>query len=156
MIELLQTHEGLAPGCYSHLPPDEELRLICSGLARAMYAPVPTLSHSQVMSLNRGRVLRQDGRSQPVFPIESRSVSASGLVIGAGYRLEAYYCSVAEGTLTIYDNTEGSGTVAVAEFELHVGTSRFELPGPLFAVGCYAVLSDPAARLEMYFGRLET
>ncbi|MBT9486561.1 MAG: hypothetical protein IV093_03530 [Rubrivivax sp.] len=153
MIQLLYPHEGLAPGCYSHFLPDEELRLICSGQARAMYSEVPVLSYTQVLALNRGEVRRQDGKIQQLMaPGLKLLVSSSGLVGGAvGRRLESIFCGTAAGTLRIYDNTAASGTVAVEEFELSVGRSDLGIPGRLIEVGCFAVLSDAAARLELYF-----
>jgi len=77
-------------------------------------------------------------------------LTASGVVLAAPGVLGGWTCTVAAGTLTIYDNTAGSGDLILPATTLALG------PMPIFGAGvngalqtvtgAYAVFSDASAR----------
>lgn len=87
---------------------------------------------------------------QPAVRRKKRTVyhrrTASGLVAKAPAHYIGYSCSVADGTISIYDSLGPSGTVVVPTTTLAVG----EFPwsawlGRQLLIGCYVVLSGDAA-----------
>jgi hypothetical protein len=149
MIELLQTVDGLRPGWSGDLHPDEEARLICSGLARAVSGPVPKLNGLQVGYFNLGRHALPDGDLMPIDSVGSQvSLSASGLAKSGAARLMYLDCTVAAGNVTVYDNTAASGTVVIATTALVAGLGTM---ASVLQTGCYVVLSNAAARVTLGF-----
>jgi hypothetical protein len=149
MIEILQTVDGRPPGWCGDLHPDEEARLICSGLARAVRGPVPKLSGLQVGYFNLGRHALPDGDLMPLESIGSTvSLAASGLAKSGAAKLMYIDCTVAAGNITVYDNTAASGTVVVATTALFQARSMM---ATAFSTGCYVVLSNAAARVTLGF-----
>ncbi len=152
MIELLQAAEGLPPGNYGHFSPDDEARLICAGLARVTNGPVPALSHRQIVDFNSMRHALPDGRFEQFEPVDRVFMTASGRAWTGPGKLYAFACTVAAGTMTVYDNTAASGRVVVKTFTLTVARQQV---GTLFeplTLGCYVVLSNPAARVFLVVG----
>lgn len=149
MIELLQTVGGLRAGWCGDLPPDEEARLVCSGLARAVSGPVPKLSGLQVGYFNLGRHALPDGDLMPLESVGSRvSLTASGLAKSGASKLLYIDCTVAAGNITVYDSTAASGVVVVATMPLVASRSMM---ATALVTGCYVVLSNAAARVELGF-----
>ena len=138
-IQLLQYYNGQAPGIYT-LSGVEETRLIGLGLARAYTAGMDEI-RTVVYSLSE--------TSPYVTPTAS---TGSAAFVGA-CELAGWYCSVAAGTITIYDALSATGTPIVPATTLVVG------PMPIFGAGttgklaltagCWVVLSGAATVLVL-------
>lgn len=149
MITILQAVNGLPPGWCGDLHPDEEAKLVCAGLARAVRGPVPSLNGMQVAYFNLGRHAFPDGALMPINSVSSEvSLSASGVARTGAGRLLHIDCTVAAGNITVYDNTAASGLVVVPTMALVVGRGTL---GAALTLGCYVVLSNPAARVTLGF-----
>lgn len=129
--------------------------MICSGLARSVPGVGPQLNPSQVMAFNTGQLQQPGG--EPIYPIRRWNrvpMKATGVVCYWSCELIEYKCLVAAGTMTLYDGLNASGRVVIATFDLVVGRCdmrRYGLgPMPeLLTTGCYVVLSNPLARIEV-------
>lgn len=151
MIDLLYETEGLPPGTYSHLGAEMEARLICAGLARVASRQAPQLNPLQVGNLTRGVVSDVAG----AYPVGSfRTVIESGRLNVGACVITVIKCEVAAGSIIVYDSETASGPVAVAEYDLVLGTALLQEGGRLgaaCATDAYVVLSDPAARVILGF-----
>lgn len=153
MIQLLYPDGELEPGNYGHLLPEEEQRLICAGLARRVDGWGPVLSHRQIDAFNNAAHMTPDGRWEQFETIDRVYRSSSGIVRTGPCRLMATGCDVAAGTITVYDNIAASGRVVLEPIPLIVG--RFPVGTPMgvkLNIGCYVVLSNPAARVFVVAG----
>lgn len=149
MVEILQAVDGLRPGWRGDLSPNEEARLICSGFARAVSGAVPQLNSLQVSYFNLGRHALADGDLLPLESVGSRvSLAASGVAKTGAARLMYIDCTVAAGNITVYDNTAASGTVVIPTVALFQGRASMATQ---LSTGCYVVLSNAAARVELGF-----
>lgn len=82
-----------------------------------------------------------------------KNLSASGLVYTGSGKLKGLFCaSTTSGTVKIWDNTAGSGTVIVNTFNLTAGT-WYELPFT-FHTGCYVTIAGTAADITVSFGQV--
>lgn len=78
-----------------------------------------------------------------------KNISASGLLkTGFGKLVGMYVNSTSSGTITLYDNTAGSGTKINNTITPAVGWHN--LGGAAFTVGCYAAISG-TLDVTLYF-----
>lgn len=107
------------------------------------------LNASQVAALQQGKILAADGgllANSEATPYVT--MTATGTAFSGPCELAGWYCSVAAGTITIYDGTSATGTPIVPATALVVG------PMPIFGAGtngrlqltagCHVVLSGAA------------
>jgi hypothetical protein len=150
MIQLLYAADGLPPGDYN-LDPDVEARLICSGLARAVSGQIIGPSASQLFALARGRVQTALGKPSAAAIGGRMFVSVTGLALSGPVALQGWYCSVAAGTMTLYDSLTATGTAIETLTPLLAGGTSYGAIPRFFTTGVYVVLSDPTARIELYY-----
>lgn len=153
MIDLLYEAQGLKPGRYSHLGEETEARLVCAGLARVASGRAEQLNPRQVRELSLQGLAPLDGYPPLSFNSE-QEMFESGLAYTGPCLVVAVECTRAAGTIIVYDSLTASGTVAVEEFDLAVGSFQLQeggQPGAACAIGAYVVLSDPNARVKLVF-----
>ena len=71
------------------------------------------------------------------------NTTATSLLINGACDLYGWDCTVAAGTITIYDGLNASGTVIVPTTTLTAGLNTFAV-GRQLKIGCYVVLSAAA------------
>jgi hypothetical protein len=81
-----------------------------------------------------------------------KQVNDSGLIKSGVGQLRGIFCSSGTGvTLTLYDNTAGSGTILINTFPLTDAT-YYDMADVVFGVGLYAVKGTGSAELTfLYF-----
>lgn len=80
-----------------------------------------------------------------------KQISASALVKSGVGKLRGVFCSsTTGGTLTLYDNTAGTGTLLVNTFTLAAAT-YYDLADVIFGTGLYATIANTAEITLFYF-----
>lgn len=88
---------------------------------------------------------------------KSKQITASALVAtigaqgGVGVVNAIIVSSHTSGTLKLWDNTAGSGTILVDTFTYAAGSSVIDLKGPMFVKGLYADMNGTTQSITIVY-----
>jgi hypothetical protein len=141
--------QAVADGAPASVGPFAEHTWVQVGASGAVAVRIGGLTAAQETALQAGTLLAPDGAlyaQSEATPYVT--LNATGTAFSGPCELAGWYCSVAAGTITIYDATSATGTPIVPATALAVG------PMPIFGAGtngrlvlqngCHVVLSGAA------------
>jgi hypothetical protein len=148
-------YSGSSPGAvFSPLTPVEQQALRDNGTTATGGG---SLTSSQVAGLNSGVILSSTGVQYSLSEVLPGPTTLTGAgttqVVTGSSEVAGWYCSVAAGTITVYDNTASAGTPIINAETLVAGPRPIMGAGTngrdIFATGVRVVLSG-AATVRFY------